>query len=146
VSYHAVGYHEAFWLVVGAAAPVIALAAVVALPEITSVYDRILELYDAFLPRSREQRLLRRLRWAMFFAWGSTISNVALQGLLLLFSLTSLVSTENGLPPITAVLIATFGIWILGWGVASSGTIRRRLASAERHAKGETGLTWSVDR
>jgi hypothetical protein len=104
-----VGYHEAFWAVTGTAAPVIALAAVVA---------------KAALP---DVGTLRTLGWV----------NMIVQAWLLGSSLSALSTGGNVTPPWVASVLAVGGILLLAWTLQRGDTIRRQLKLQETIEKGK---------
>jgi len=118
-------YHESFWLATGAAAPVIALAAVVALS------DALQTERDAKSPYGI---------WAA--SWGTatvtsmiSILNVIVQAALLAVSLSALAYGQNVMPPWVAIVLAVGGILLLGWTLAIGAAIRRKLGELEKRFK-----------
>jgi hypothetical protein len=117
-----VAFHESFWVATSAVAPVIALAAVVALPDMTLVgratilRDRIQErqpsqedswLHSFLLGRARDTR-----KWALNAAL-TTLANLIIQASLLVVSLCALAFRQDIMPFWLAILLASGGILLL---------------------------------
>lgn len=111
---------DTFWVATAAAAPVIALAAVVALPDLTTAEFRVVKrLYDkaiadgvtdsSFFHEPRAARLLRKAR----IARGMTMVNVIIQAVLLAVALGALATDQNLMPPLAAIVFAAGGILLL---------------------------------
>jgi hypothetical protein len=135
-----VAFHESFWVATSAVAPVIALAAVVALPELTLV-GRIGILRTRIEQREHEDSLwpvrnflLRATRYAWkwaLIAWLATLVNLIIQASLLAVSLCALAFKQDIMPFWLAILLATGGILILALST---------LVSAEQRWTLERGL------
>lgn len=140
-------FYEAFWTVTGAAAPVIALAAVVSAAEVARESDRMLRSYVEFQagrvlgelqPNKQELDRIRSLfvavektdreaensLGALIQAERALQANVGLQAALLGFSLISIAYHANFVPPLVAVVSAVLGVMVLG--VAGQFTITAR--------------------
>jgi membrane associated rhomboid family serine protease len=118
-----VAFHESFWVVTGTAAPVIALAAVVALGEILrdmgasgEKFMRVLldsspdnaevVKWMADVSRKPTRKMVRALHAAV-------LSNLLLQSAFLAVSLVSLVDEANLVPPWIAIAAAVGGLLLL---------------------------------
>jgi hypothetical protein len=122
-----------FWVATAAAAPVIALAAVVALPDLTTAeFEVVKRLYDkaiadgvkdaGFFHEPRAERLLRNAR----IARGMTMANVIIQAVLLAVALGALATDQNLMPPLAAVVLAVGGILLLSWTIRGATTLGER--------------------
>jgi len=132
-----VAFYESFWVATSAAAPVIALAAVVALPDASTVRsvasrryrrrrDQIgdrhpLEAIFEPLPGARELSMLQaRSAWsASLLVWGTTLVNLVVQAGLLAVSLSALAYQQNVMPPWLAIFLAVGGILLLAWSTTT---------------------------
>lgn len=147
-------FHETFWVVTGTAAPVIALAAIVALSNVADATTRMLDSgREVFLrlvdvtatggkPELRDvtlaligaaSRLWKRGRLQM----GFQLLNIVVQALLLTISLVSITYQRNVLPVWVAIALADVGLILLaGTGVAmivakeAAGAARSKAADA----------------
>jgi hypothetical protein len=131
-----VSYHEAFWMVTGTAAPIIALAAVVALPEAAAVvphaWARGREIVSTpphlnwHVAMAGSYEAWRRVWAAAQRVRTLTFLNVIVQAGLLAVSLSALAVSQNVMPPWVAIVLAVGGIlllaWTLPWGAAISRT------------------------
>ena len=142
-------YHESFWLATSAAAPVIALAAVVALPDASAaVYGAMDRVGVTSRPNLKDPVTLKEIRpngldWAERL-WGkarviSIVSffNVIIQAGLLAVSLSALASEQNVMPPWGAIIPAVGGILLLAWALAAGATLRRRFQELDRELEWE---------
>jgi hypothetical protein len=121
-------YHETFWVAVSAAAPVIALAVVVALNDMRreeALYNRDIEpsqgvpiwRYVPPLGGPKAAGIVRRWTWT---AASLHRLNVLGQATVLAFSLTSLAQQVDEIPPALAIVAEVGGLLVLlGAGVAS---------------------------
>jgi hypothetical protein len=148
-----VSYIKEFWLATAAAAPVIALAAVAALPDTSAVVDvaskRLREAERNRLPDPGHG--LDRLgyladiadvfptidRWGALLLWGTTIANLLVQAGLLAVSLSALAYEQNVIPVWASIVMAVGGILLLAWTITSGAGFRRRFARMQTE---ETGL------
>ena len=128
----AMAFHETFWLVTGTAAPVLGLAAVLSIGDVT----RLISVHRDWLgrqvmalientprPPARPNLLIpeleNRLRWlqrAQMFLVRTAIAqvaNVALQTVLLAVSLLAIMSQANEGPPLLWLAVAALGMAIL---------------------------------
>ncbi len=139
-------YHEAFWVVAGTAAPVIALAALVALPDTSDMYEDLgqamldesllsikqfyaLHQVDFDTQLAKEYRKLigapDELVESRFFKYFTTvirlsaIGNVFLQAGLLAAGLAALAYDRDVIPPWIAVILAVGGVLLLA-GIVSA--------------------------
>ena len=116
--------HESFWVATSAVAPVIALAAVVALPDVALI-GRATVLRDKIQRRQpsddEEDRALQASlvdeaqstrRWA-WTAWLITIANLIIQAGLLAVSLCALALRQDIMSFWAAICLATIGILLL---------------------------------
>jgi len=148
----AVSYQESFWLATSAAAPVIALAAVVAVPDATDVRDAALSAFSRRAQRQAEHvqrleqnfpaELVQRLgggvdpsvesagrlwRTGAALRWAALI-NLLVQAGLLAVSLTALAIGGDVVPPWVAIVLAVSGVLILAWTVTMGVELRKELA------------------
>ena len=134
-------YHEAFWLVTGTAAPVIALAAVVALPDASAFSDTAWQLtmrVPTYEPSSEQGKLKfedivpewQRLLLSLISQVGS-FGNVVLQAALLAVSLSALATGRDLIPVWLPIVAAVTGILLLTLTALTGLSIRR----AERVAR-----------
>jgi hypothetical protein len=122
-----VSYREAFWLATSAAAPVIALAAVVAVPDATDIRDAT---GGALMDRAEENapvffaRKLARTGTALHRA---ALTNLLVQAGLLAVSLTALAIGGDVVPPWVAIVLAVGGVLILAWTAMTGVALRKDL-------------------
>jgi uncharacterized membrane protein YbhN (UPF0104 family) len=120
----AVAFHESFWVATSAAAPVIALAAIVALPDLSSTLAKTTQdvrtARDGRRPASGEnpaadpEMAQARLEWRLsMLYWAITIVNLFAQAGLLAFSLWALADKQDLMPLGLAILLAVIGILLL---------------------------------
>jgi hypothetical protein len=119
---HTVGvsFHETFWVVTGTAAPVIALAAIVSVRDVSDDVDAM-----QALPRELEDRAsqLGKTILLVYYRdwcanWGVVTSivewaNIALQAVLLAFSLLSIAYARNAFPLWIAIVVSVAGVLLL---------------------------------
>jgi hypothetical protein len=122
-----VHYHESFWVTVGTAAPVIALAAIVSLPDVMRAREHRWRAAHPPIERLRDVPLNTntRLRWIEFhdlnagatqlLRWSNAIGlgNGALQLLALWMALRSLADGTNVVSPDIPEIIVPIGIFLL---------------------------------
>lgn len=141
-----VASYESFWLATAAAAPVIALAAVVALPDTADIYQAVQRASDERYGASAEfraalqvfgttgataveavseiDRATRRLRvWAAFLRW-TAIGNVMVQAVLLALSLVALAYNVHVIPRWLAIVLPAGSIVLLGATVSLTSEYR----------------------
>jgi hypothetical protein len=127
-----------FWVATSAAAPVIALATIVALPDAAGAVGRASQhLHDArqlWPEPDRSARMVillaRTLRWWRLLVWAVTVANLLAQAALLAVSLSALAYGQDTIPPSAAITLAVGGILLLAWTATASANIRRREPSA----------------
>lgn len=133
----AVAFHESFWVATGAVAPVIALAAVVALTDAVTILGRVSVVESAVqqhpYPDSWIQDKLARAaqdtrKWALV-AGLTTLVNLIIQAALLAVSLSALAYDQDIWPLWLAVILATGGILLLAGGTFLSAIQRWNLES-----------------
>lgn len=126
-------FHESFWAATSAVAPVIALAAVVALPDAATLIGRANSILQGTLRQSsneyagQETFLAMRARetrhWA-WIAWLATLANMMIQAGLLTVSLCALAYRQDIVPLWLAIVLATGGILLLAWSTFVSANWR----------------------
>ena len=118
-------YHEAFWVVVGAAAPVIALAGIVSMSD---MMNQVFEWsrYTRDRPRRAVRELTERSALGMLtkFSIITQATNLALQALALLFALLSLAAAANMIPPWIAIVTEVLGLTRLAIGAVATHRIK----------------------
>jgi hypothetical protein len=137
-------YIKDFWLATAAAAPVIALAAVVVVPEGPGVKSKIMrDLHDLEATDTGEtDPEAKLLTGAMSLAASAmqilllTGFNVVVQALLLLASLSSLEAEGDQIPPWSAELLAVGGIFLLAGTLYWGASVRGRLESLRQEGLG----------
>ena len=125
--------HESFWVATSAVAPVIALAAVVALPDVTLI-GRATVLRDEIQrrrPSDQDQAVqtilvdaaqnTRKWAWA---AWLTTLVNLIIQASLLVVSLGALALRQDVMAFWGAIVLATLGILLLACSTLVSAQAR----------------------
>ena len=129
--------HESFWVATAAAAPVVALAAIVALPDtsvaVEEVYRHRHDPVVSERARNGRQVIVARL-WSrnMAYVWSQlvwmvSIVNLLLQAALLAMSLLVLVYDQEVIPPWAAIVFSAGGILLLTWSSTSAAAFRRFL-------------------
>lgn len=111
-------YHEAFWVAVSASAPVIALAAVVALGGVFSLAWQATEWnidHDAIVPKKSDygraiELLRKRFNRAVSITRWTCMANTILQAAMLAFALTSLAARIDELPAALTIAAEALGI------------------------------------
>jgi len=118
-----VAYHEAFWLVTGAEAPVVALAVIVQLTDSVRTMER-----------DRVQLWAKNDRWryGMQGAIGICVLNLALMGWLLFSSLSSLAAGCDSLSTGWATVLAVGGIGLLLFAYAGIFAVRETAKERRR--------------
>ena len=114
-------YHEAFWAVVGAASPVIALASIV---SVSDMMNHAFEWsrYRRDRPRRAVRELTERSALGMLtkFSIITQTTNLVLQALALLFALLSLAAAVNMIPRWIAIVIEVIGLPRLAIGALAT--------------------------
>jgi len=147
----AVSFHENFWVVTGTAAPVIALAAVAALPDATKAVVRAYE--RPFVPLSTGELRMVTLSSGetalttdgkfvsqVLSAKAATIRtrtliNVIVQAGLLAVSLSALAAQRNVMPPWIAIVLATGGILLLAWTLWRGATLKKTMDKLDKEPR-----------
>jgi len=134
-------YHEAFWLAVSVAAPVIALAAIVAYASARAKADRMWQwAIDRGLgvTQGAESRMdpgpakqARSLPSSLRVAASMSMTNTILQAIVLAFSLSSLASGFDRMPTGFAVVFEVAGIFVLAASAWQDATFRSRLSAVK---------------
>jgi hypothetical protein len=133
----AVVFHENFWVATSAVAPVIALAAVVALTDTMTILGRVSVVESAVQQNPNhdswiQDRLAGTARdsrkWTLI-AGLITLINLIIQAALLAVSLSALAYDQDIMPLWLAVTLATGGILLLAWGTFLSALQRWNLDS-----------------
>jgi hypothetical protein len=114
-----VAYHQNFWIAVAAAAPVIALAAVVAFTDTARVGG-----VGQIRPAGADPNLLKMVRWGIWGGHAAGLVNVLLQAATLLLALLSLAAGHDQAPLIVAEITAPLGIFLLVVGGAIGAFLR----------------------
>jgi hypothetical protein len=114
-------FHEAFWILTGTAAPVIALAAVVSAGSADQAWQDLREPYERYRDAAPEAALKwlssnAALQWRGVILAGVSKAqyvNVVLQAGLLALSLASVGSQRNAVPLAVAGALAVVGIMLI---------------------------------
>jgi hypothetical protein len=105
----AMAFHESFWVVAGTAAPIIALANLVAIGDGWGLSESFSPHYVK--PQTEDQwKLVRKGKRAAFWIYFIGLCNLLVQSLIVFAALTSLEDGKNQLPTALAVSIETVGI------------------------------------
>lgn len=128
-------FHESFWVTVGAAAPVLALASVVSITDLMGARDQISRSLPTSSPARDSARLdstITRAGRLLIWAYLVAVINGALQMVALSMALQSLADGNNVVPPIVAGIVAPLGILLLL--VSISMTVKLRIIQRQlRH-------------
>lgn len=113
-----VKFHESLWVAISAAAPVIALAAVVLVPYWSVKANLAVDArVEAERPGSNysdyRQKRLAQLSLAARYVWSFSVVNICIQAFLLYMSLWSLEDQHNDLRPDMAIDLAVTGLVLL---------------------------------
>ena len=132
-----VRYHDSFWVTIGTAAPVIALATVVAISDILRSAIRFPQRGFAgmFWPTGRGVFLLVSLLLVI------TLTNMAIQFVALSFALKSLAYGKNEISPTIIVAIVPLGIILLVISAGLTGQLalmRRRAETVTKEGREDT--------
>jgi hypothetical protein len=125
-------YHEAFWAVAGAAAPAIAIAAAVALPDTSQLVNEADERSFSLASDEKRSREALRLADRAMFVGISTQLNILIQAAILVVSLASLARGQDVLDTGTVVVLAGIGILLVAFTVQMAGGIRRNLVKLSK--------------
>ena len=142
-----VAFHEGFWVATSAAAPVIALAAIVAIPDLAghvTMTSRDVDTATGQRPGRPDSSdpvmsLARGARRWSVMALVVTLVNLLAQAALLALSLWSLAYNQDVMPPPTAIILPVFGVLALTdstWFAIDARSLRRRYY--ERRDSGAT--------
>jgi len=151
-----VSFHENFWLAASAAAPVITLAIVVAIPDAANMRFRAAgamraaegqrRVSEVSGPHDRPSRdsagdrageSLRATRWAVQVTrWNVQLcyANLIAQAVLLAVSLAALAYGLDLVPPWLAIVVAVGGVGLLAWTLLRGAGIRDGVERAIRLA------------
>jgi hypothetical protein len=130
-----VAVHDSFWVATSAVAPVIALAAVIALSDVMPILGRVNVVESAVQQHPNKDswiqdqmaRIARDTRkWALI-AGLTTLVNLIIQAALLAVSLSALAYDQDIMPLWLAVIMATGGILLLAGGTFLSASQRYNL-------------------
>ena len=103
-----VSFHESFWVAIGAAAPVIALAAIVAFTDTGRTWADWL--------RDQRDKNDEDIKQGYVMLWTGSVAglvNVLLQVVTLVLALLSLAASHDRVPLIVAEIMAPLGIFLL---------------------------------
>jgi hypothetical protein len=130
-----VAFHESFWIATSAAAPVIALAAVVGLPDTAAVAQlgihRLREPLEGPLLAAMPEALSRAQdRLVTLLFWATTVGNLIVQAGLLAVSLSALAYQRELMPAWVAIALAVGGILLLAWSTSMAVHYRRAWAES----------------
>jgi hypothetical protein len=149
-----VAFHDNFWLAASAAAPVIALAAVVILSDVSTVLNVYAEQIRVVRRRARMPDRLRleladgipglpRLDLSGY-TWGSVLMirrgivlNLIIQAGLLAVSLSALATSQDVMPMFVAIVLAVGGILLLAATTTAVVKVREEAARRSRSLSAE---------
>lgn len=151
-----VAFHEAFWIVTGTAAPVIALAAVVSAGEAYEQLDRMISAgteasvaHSKVRDEPKDEEQVRKLaglaekRAKNLWLTGRVQQlNVGLQAALLAVSLISVGNQHNLVPPWVAVTFAVLGLLFVAVVGARVISARRIAPLVVQYAKLAADMVW----
>jgi hypothetical protein len=118
-----VPYHDSLWVTVGAAAPVIALAAIVSVSDFSgaqaTLRDAAYKHTDTYTGQPAKTPTGEAV-WSVLTYWrriGNSIAgiNIALQMAMLAVALVSLSDTSNLVSPIVPEIVLPLGVFLLFW-------------------------------
>jgi hypothetical protein len=145
-----VAFHEAFWAVVGGSAPVIALAAVVSIGDLSDLEGRIAvleirERHEQASPAPADGPAAARYSLRAMHRMTSYLilvhdMNVAMQAVLLAIALISLTGQTNWAAPWIAIAGEVAGVALLAVAQLLISGPRRWTPRVEARQKGEFGL------
>jgi hypothetical protein len=108
---------ETFWAVAGGAAPVIALAAVVALPDLQSAIETYFKVNHPFDPKTRTPVLpatgLQTTLWSDRIRFYALMANVVLQAAVLGVAMASLAYRFSVVSPVVVIAAEVAGVLAL---------------------------------
>jgi hypothetical protein len=140
---------ESFWVAIAAAAPVIALAAIVSLSDTSGAMDKLREIWPRFLERTSHNKeaddwLFKRIgqgdrltAWANFSAIG-----MGLQVAMLAIALVALVNRSNVVPPIVPEIAVPLGVFLLLVSALNTATMRRLPKYTDDYLRTNYDLLW----
>jgi hypothetical protein len=132
----AVSYQESFWLATSAAAPIIALAAMVALPDTADVTfataREVSRLRQRTAPPDTSRSEIVKLVYRGLAVNFGSLINLLVQAGLLAVSLTALEVGVDVMPPWVAICLAVGGLLLLAWTLVVGRNLRRQLQRLER--------------
>ena len=149
------GYHEAFWLATAAVAPLVTLAAVVALPDAAIAVDwRSLalrelggvagdrgdppqEFSEAIARADYERHRQEYWKSRAVAAYRATLINMVVQAGLLAVSLAALATGRDLIPTWIPIVLAVGGILVLARTLIYGAEIRRAMDRVEPLAPGD---------
>jgi hypothetical protein len=102
-----VTYHESFWIAVAAAAPVVALAAIVAFTDIAGISG------GRRAPGDTDPDVIKLGRRLLWSGYATGLGNVLLQAVMLLLALLSLAAGHDQAPLIVAEVTTPLGVLLL---------------------------------
>ena len=136
----AMPYHEAFWVATAAAAPVIALANVVAGPEIDGLAVAVARRRRVVAwVRGPGLHSLTRTLILISSAYLAFLLGLLMQAALLALSLSALAAGQNAGPPWVAILMAVAGILILAWVLTVTAGVSRELENWKKTTESAHG-------
>jgi len=100
--------HESFWVVVGTAAPVIALAAIVAFTDIARVAGEVADKFSDWDPKTRDSA-----RRQLILGYLVGLINVVMQAAAVILALLSLAASHDQVPLIVLEITTSLGIILL---------------------------------
>lgn len=127
-----VAYHDSLWVTVGAAAPVIALAAIVAVSDLSGAQGTLRDIayrYVDPITREPDQGPTGAAVWYVLTSWrrwGNSFAgiNIALQMAMLAVALVSLSNTSNLVSPIVPEIVLPLGVFLLFMSTRVANLIR----------------------
>lgn len=122
-----VSFHESFWVTVGAAAPVIALASVVSIADLMGARDRVSHNLPIPSPTLNSEWLdseFIRAGRLLIGAYLVGIINGALQMVALSMALQSLADSDNVVPTIIPRIMVPLGIFLLLVSISMTVSLR----------------------
>ena len=130
-------FHEPFWVTVGAAAPVVALASVVSIADLMGARDQLsrsLRAPPALASDWLDSEFIRAGRLAIG-AYLVGIINGALQMVTLSVALQSLADGDNAVPTIVPRIIAPLGIFLLLVSISMTVSLRTIQRHVSHHVR-----------
>jgi len=123
-----VSFHENFWVATSAAAPVIALAVILLLPDGTTsavrtylTWQHLKKIPPTPGRRFNPERILARAYlYTAQVSLGASVLNLLVQAALLAVSLWALAYDDNVIPPWAAIVMAVGGLLLLAWNTSAT--------------------------